>query len=318
MDYCYNVCENDSFYLNWNYEYFLKNKSIMGMKYDYSSKEMAINKFDCDSKSFTPTEKINQINYENFKQVTYFSEYFTCGFVIDAENKQFSKTSKFPYLISEIDGNYITSCTLNNKIYIFHSRTWDYETGVFIFDIETNKFNDSDFEHNSEYIQDDGNDDDDTWSESDIVSKYTNKFKNLHKKEITSCYVYNNDIILNVRDNDVNKICKYDPMTDNLTEMLITTDLHDIKINNNILFGKHWGERNVLYIYNITEKQFIIKYEICNQDEIVIFWELSGGKLFVMSNKYVYPYGQIYKENHDDDCKIRNFKIKQFDINAMI
>jgi hypothetical protein len=64
---------------------------------------------------------------DKVKQVNFFYDHTTYGYLYDLENQEYTKTSEFPYLISEIDGNVITYTIHDNKIYLCHSHTEDYD-----------------------------------------------------------------------------------------------------------------------------------------------------------------------------------------------
>ena len=347
MEYHHIITENDSFYSNWNTHYFFDNNVITGiqmhhypielMRMNNGFKNITMNTFNCETNTFTPNEELTFVNYENLKEITHFFDYITYIYVFDTKNKQYAKTSEFPYLISEIDGNYITSCRLGNKIYIFHSITWDYETGVFIFDIETNTFNNADFTHLNKSDSDHENDfecdycDGCEKCEKEIIPNYTNKFIHLHKMEIVDCTTYENDIIINFTDdNETTKICKYNPETDELIELLPvlkTTDQshrefpHKIELNDGKLFGQNWYHKdNLLHFYDVDKKELIKKYAVCNENELIEFWSQQDKELIVICRIFerVDIHKQIYKETHEDEFKTRSLQIKKFNIDKML
>lgn len=367
MEYCYDVTEKDSFFLNWNTRYFQSKNIIVGITTVYDdindwknhSYKLIINSFNINTKEFTSNEKFECVDYVHIKNVDIFYEYITCNVVIDIINKQYSITNEFPYLISEIDGNHITECKLNDKLYVFHSKTYEYETGAFIFDIKNNTYNHSDFKHDENFIHESDSEESEVIDEKDLddvidslfpdneliedntedvkndeygvaedgenkvventedkIVRYTNRFKNLHDKDITDCYVSNNIIFLSIDDqNDQNKVYKYDPITDNLTE-IITSCGAQIKIIDNLLFERNWDHK--VNIHDIESQKIISSFDICDKDQIVRHWDIYDNKLITICENYKNPYGQIYQESHDQECKQQNLKIVVFNIDDLI
>lgn len=301
MNYSYDITKKDSFYNNWNVKYFKYKDDIIALKnYGYKINKIYIKTFNINTKQFTSNEKLTYVEYENLKDITYLYNDLEYGIVVDIANKQWSNTTKYPYFISEIDGNAITICKLHDKFYIFHSHTENYETGVFIFDIKNNTFNNSDFRLNELYHSDDS---DDSNSESEMVPVYTNTFKNLHDKTVYYSCVNDNQIILNIEDD----IYKYDG---ELTDLNLKSDFA-IKVSNNMLYGLY---KNKVNIYNIHSKNLIKTIEICDDNEQILYWEIYNDQLIIICEKYVNPYGQIYKETHNEEFKSRNMKIKSYSL----
>ncbi len=222
---------------------------------------------------------------DKLQKVDYFCDLLNVGYMVDIDNKQYSKTCEFPHMISIIDGNFITSCILGNKIYIFYSYTEDYESGVFIYDIDKNIFNTSDI-----------------YNENG-----TNRFKNLHNKNITGCCVDKDKIILNIRDIELNNntISVYDPITDTFTENKRTMDFHDIKIHNGVIYGFNWNTRNLIYR---IDSSIIIG---CEQDEIILFWTFNDNQLIIIYEKYENPFGQIYQNIRQRHCKLKYINLNK-------
>ncbi len=234
--------------------------------------------------------------------MTFFYDYITYGYLYDIQNQEYTKTSKFSFLISEIDGNAITHVIKDDKIYVFHSHTEYYETGVFIYDIKTNTWNAQDFMPNPLYVEN-NNDDDDTEEEP----CNTNRFKTLHQKDILSCHVYNHQLLLNVHDGETCGIYQYDIETDTLVKLFETVPLFETQITNDILYGYHYSERHGLHTYDLINYQHNI-ISFCDKNELVRYWDMSIR--LILTEKYVNPYGQIYKENRDDEAPSRQRKIK--------
>lgn len=126
MNYSYDIINKDSFYNNWNVKYFKHEDNIIVVNnYDYEeSTKLYIKTFNIITKQFTSNEEFNYVNNEILKDIVYLYNDYTYGIILDVVNKQWSKTSNYPYFIREIDGNYITICKSFDKFYIFHSHTW--------------------------------------------------------------------------------------------------------------------------------------------------------------------------------------------------
>lgn len=182
--------------------------------------------------------------------------------------------------------------------------------GVFIFDIKTKTFNNSDFRLNELYINlsEDSKSDDHTYSESEIFPEHTNIYEVLHNKNIYYSCTHNNQIYLNIEDD----IYKYD--SGELINLNLKSD-YAIKLSNDILFRLY---KNKVNMYNINTKNIINIIDVCDDNEEILFWEIYDDKLIIICNKYENPYGQIYKETHDEEFKYRNMKIKSYDIKLLL
>ena len=177
--------------------------------------QIGIKMFHIDTKEFIPFEYLTQVPYHELKHIDFFLDKHNKGFVMDVVNKQYAYTTNFPFNIYEIDGNMITSCIdkNNNKIYIFYSYTDEYQTGIFIFDIQSNSY--------------------------DIVDDAF-----FYDKDISSCVVYGDTILINMNDT----IYNYNTM-----EKLF--DLVDITYHNQdiVIFG------NKLLV---TDKKYVNVYDL--------------------------------------------------------
>lgn len=226
------ITEQHSFYRNWNGHYFLHQDNIV-----YISPDLKMKIYNIKTKKFT-SESLTQVNYQDLK-VDYLYHDHDHAVVIDVINKQWARTTNFPYFISEIDGNYITTCK-KDHYYIFHSHTEQYETGVFIFDIQNNSY---------EHVE---------------LKQLT---------DIISCAVYNHKIFLNV-DGDISE---YNPITHEC-HLILKTPFHnsDIKTNAYLLIE----DKNNIHIYDFKtlvksikiDRDFIRFWDIYD-DQILVLCE---------------------------------------------
>jgi hypothetical protein len=209
-------------------------------------------------------------------------------------------------MISEIDGNCITSCKNGDYIYIFHSHTECYETGIFIFDMRTNMFNNDDFYLSSKQFDvetDSGNDD------IHVNNNFqSNKFSMFHEKDIEDCYVHNGKIFLIIYNNiddakTINDIYLYD-----LHELSLITqmeNIREIRVKDGVIYGR---EDNI--IKYIDSDGMIQTLEICPRNHLPSFWDVYNDKLIVISFLYQNPYGQIYSSTRS----YKELKIMQYTI----
>ena len=310
MDYCYNVTKTDLFYQNLNIPsviYLKYQHKILSVKNVYSEKDpISIGMFDCNDKKFTPDVDLKCVDYADLQTVSCYIIYFTYIILIDVENKEYTRSSPFKYFMEYTDGNYVKSCRIENKIYIFHSVCEYYETGLFIFDISTNKFNDDDFEFTTRNVPDGE-------SDNETESIFINRFKNLHGTDISSCCT-DNGVLYIVRDN---KLHSYDPITDEISEVLMS-NIDSIRVKDNMLFGRRWSSPHggILCIKKMgLEKTSIIKFKICEEDELVRFWNIYDDNLVCICAKY-----DLYKlfgpGNCDQDTEI--FRIKRLCIDNIL
>lgn len=289
MDYCYDVVQGDSFYADSKFHYSFYNDKIIGIEmiYDnYSISGLQISTFDCDTKIFTATEVLHEVSYKDFKHVSCYLVDLVYLILIDVENKQYAKGNPFPFMISEIDGNCVEACHNDDTIFIFHSETDGYETGVFIFDIKNNQLNYSDY-----------------WEDFSVITKYTNKFANLHNKTITSCNVHNNIIYVLWHDNDDEelKLSTYDPVNDQFTNILLPipteTWYKDLIVVNNKAYIRG---NNLLCIYDIKSHELLEKKELFNKiGNICYFWMATDQYIaFIVKNYQDSHATQIHKIQH--------------------
>lgn len=273
LQYEYEVKERDSFAKNFNMHHFQYQNLIVGISryYYYSGHRIIVNTFDIETSKFTEFEEFIQVKYEELKNISYMFDMDRI-ILIDMINKQYSCSCNFPFMISEIDGNYITSCRDNDYYYIFHSKTMDYETGVFIFDIKNNSFNEGDFIINEKYR---GQEDNGVGAAEEIYqSQYTNIFTALHHKDISTCCIYNRDIIINIED----KLCKYD-IESNQLSLIIEKDINDMKIFGDLVFIK--GQRN-LDVYDIKINILTKNIIVIENGEYYEHWDYYNDLFIVM------------------------------------
>jgi len=240
--------------------------------FTYDFDELLMIKYHVNDKT-SVKEKLSQVNKVENIDIEY--DLGNCLLLIDIENKQYSKSIEYPYSIREIDGNYITTTRINNKLYIFHSLTYDYQTGVFIFD--GNKFNDKDFYLNHYNIIS-------SYCENNIKYEYHNNFSLLHDKEIvSSCYFDNKHILINIDDDEDNKICLFNSNSYNIKVLFKTKRFRDIKIYKNYLFGLTWS--NKFNIHNIENGELI---KSIKNDNIKIcrFFDFYDDNLVIMFDNH--------------------------------
>ena len=300
MNYCYKINKNDSFYRNCNSVYFKHENLIISIdiNYYFRNNMIKINTYNIDTNEFTPNDIFNKVEYSKLTKVDHIFNANEYGVAIDVQNKMFSNTIKYPYLISEIDGNHVTLCKHNNIFYIFHSEIEIYEIGVFIFDSINNTINNHDF------IEIDS-------------SKITNKFKNIHNKTIISCGIHNDNIILKVDENDDTELVyRYDIKTDCVITLFeiqnLYADYNEINILNNIVYILN---KNNIYTRDANQNKIINKFEICDEKESVIFWDIYNDKLVIICGNYCDFSGIIYS---DEWRTHRNLQIKIFDLELFI
>ena len=246
--------------------------------------ELLMIKCNVNDKTFIK-EKLTHV--DEVKNVDLEYDFGNCLLFIDVENKQCSKSIKYPYLISELDGNYITSTKVHDNIYTFHSFTEMYQTAIFIFN--GNNFNNNDFHLNDNAVMS-------AYCENDGKYQYHNNFLSLHDKEIVdSCYFDNENILINIDGDEDNKICLFNIYNYTIKELFITERFKDIKIYNNYLFGLTWY--NNLNIHNL-ENGNLIKLIENNEIKICRFWDFYNNDLIIMF------------DDHNENKNIQSHKIE--------
>lgn len=326
----YLLKESDSFYYNWNVTYLPYKNYIVAIKYVYENttypfgdlKQIMMSKFDSLTMTSSENVELKYVEHDQLQDVSgSLLRYGYYAYLFDFENQTYGKTCQFPYGIHEIDGNYITTCQANNKIYWFHSSTSDYETGVFIYDIENDKFNEGDFMLTNEDTSYEKIFEYEEPVDKSQQQNHTNRFKSLHDMEISSCCVYNNEIYV-LYDNHFtpnkmdkpkpSKIAKYDPNTDQITEIInevVNGELYACQNKFIISISYHYSETKNTISFCDVESKKIVKGFNFSDDKWIKYAQAYENKIIMMRETWENPYGQIYKENHDDDCKIRNMEI---------
>ncbi len=316
MDYSRSITETDPFHNDMDIEHILWKNLVIGLETVYTQKEpktddptkirwnfdlsidpgISMSGFDCETKEFIPKIPLEYVPYSNLKNKDCFMVHSTFMFVVDVENKQYSKSNQFPFMISENDGNHITACKTNDKIYIFHSYTSNYETGVFIFDLNTNTFNNDDFQTITKTFDcetDSGNED------TYVVENFqTNNFIDIHEKTITDCYVSDNKIYLAI-DGDVYLYENYKCIL-----LLKLGNIQEIRVKDDMKIVRNWYENwHLIHYYKGTE--LIKTREICVKENFVSFWDIYEDKLIVINFIWKNPYGQIYTGDRSrPGCKL--------------
>ena len=169
------------------------------------------------------------------------------------------------------------------------------DTGLFIFNTKTNTFNTEDFTLNPLYTK---NEEDDN---ENYIFEYINQFKNLHEKDILDYCVDEDKIIINLND----RVCEYYPLTDELIEIL-GTETDYIKIAKDKVYCR---KNSTIHIVDIESKE-TKTVQVGDVDKMVRYWDIFDNQLVIITHTYENPYGQIYKKNHDAECRKRNMKIK--------
>lgn len=281
MEYQYEITDKDSFYFNFNARYFQYRGIVVAVNMNDAPRRIIINTFDIESKSFTKNEDLTRVGRKNLKNIDFIDGRFGFAVIIDMTNKSYAISCSFPYLISEIDGNCITSCRTKEKCYIFHSHTMNYGTGVFIYDIENDTINRNDFMVNEKYRNDE---DGAAGAASEVYeSEYTNVFTALHCKDIDNCAIYEDNIIIDIND----KLCVYDFANNILTEVFQTEYKGEMKVCNNYLLVKN--RHGKVYIYDITSQNLIKSIDACDTTgqywEYCHHWDVCGGKLILVTRQ---------------------------------
>lgn len=247
--YQYEVQKNEPLYSLYNMEYFQYQNLIV----TFSRHQFYVFTFNIDTKQFTPLEQYREVRYEELQNKTYMYQYGDCVIIVDFPNKSYAQSCRFPYSISEIDGNYITTCRDEQYFYIFHSHTIDYETGVFIFDIENNTINQKDFYLDERFEQDR----DDVPAMDFYPSEYTNIFTALHQKDISACCFYQGDIFINIEDN----LYFYDIKSNELSLVLNDFYFNDVKVEKDKILMKSYPCQMHLFNGEILRKDIIVYEE---------------------------------------------------------
>lgn len=246
MEYSHAIDENDSFYGNCRGRYFKHEEYIVYVSNLYSG-DLSIKTFNINTKTFTIDEKLIKVDYNNLQNVDVFFDVINKGLVIDVKNKQWAHTSKFPFSITEIDGNCIDTCKFNDNVYIFYSYTDDYQTGSFVFDIKTNTY-------------------------------ITKDLPTLHDKTIASCEIHNNNVVISVK----NRLYTY-----NDGDMIELIDISsecikyrndDIKFYERILLTKKVDH---IYMYDLGNNQFYKSVKICDEG-FIYYFDVYGDKLVIL------------------------------------
>lgn len=243
----YIVTDNDPFYYSVNEEYVLYDEFIISFmwKYDRTDIHNIINKglyystYNLETGKFTsysPLRKVHTAFLKKEKDHFFFFDKLTYNVLIDLKRMEYACSSEYPYCIHIIEGNHIA-----NQLYYrddntmqcltFHSVTDYYETGVFIYDPISNKFNEETFfelEHKNT-SKTHNPDSEEEWSSSEEDNRLyqyepyqnSNKQVNLHKKCIftTCCINEKIYIVYSTEYNNINDdyhLGLYNPFTDAL------------------------------------------------------------------------------------------------------
>lgn len=327
----YLVKEADSFYFDYSVHYFNHKNFIIAIKYLYNINnydeydKISMATYDCNTGIFTKYVDLKKIeDPKNILNISVFDVQISRLYLFDCDNNEYSKSCEFPYNIYEIDGNDIRSCMDNDYIYVFHSITIEYETGLFKYSIKKDTFNNSDFykinmyyQHyliNNKFIDDDNFDHDIDYNKN--IEMYTNKFVNLHKKNIISCYYHKNGLIYILYNefygNDDYTIALYDLMNDKIIKIVSGIKYSDILLTKNeILTIPIYHKHTDICVYNIdgTLKKIIL----LPNDKQTIHAAIVNNNIILLRYLYVNPFGQIYNKDHDE-CGSNHMEIRTINI----
>jgi len=253
MDYCYKIKDTDSF-CHYQMEYIKHNNLIVGLKrvYNNGNREPSfeVTSFDCDTLEFSQSEILQFVDFDKLKTVSNFYEHFTFLYLIDMENKQYTKSSKFPYFITEIDGNAITLCKKDDEIYIFHSHTENYDTGVFIFNIKTNTFDIHHFQDKEMFIVD--------------------------------CYSFNDEIIITGEDG------LYNYQKDSEPILIVNMDNVDqIVFNDDHIITLCGYDPHMLLMGSRDPVKFVKQVAICPAKDYILFLDIYDDKLVAIIGRNI-------------------------------
>ena len=243
MEYCYETHEE------MNIDYQMNGNLLIGTKRGYNGPKLIFHTFNCDTLEIIRDKIPQYVEYCDLKTASSFFVDLRCIYLIDVENNQYAKSCNFPYMIHEIDGNHITYCRQNNHIYIFHSHTESYDTGVFIFDIQNNTLKNP-------------------------------ECKSLHELDIISCCVANDDIRLVLEDG----IYSYDIESDKLMMMIEISNIYNITMTKNVTFVRDFDKHGSIFIGSEMFKQM----EFCPIENIITFFNVYDDKLMSVSLYYDY------------------------------
>lgn len=344
---CYQFSKDDALYSADNRgSEFISTDSIIAqitpkMNSNYETVGMQISCFNYVDNTSFHCSSMQYVEYDNLQNLSAFYVDYDEIYLFDIDNLAYTKSTKMPYPIFYIDGNQICSCRDQDNIYIFHSITQDYQTGVFVFNIKTNQFNNNDFwdlsgedrklQHSSDSPNNNSNSDSD--SEIDyLLPKITNKFNKLHNLTVTACSHHNGTLLISWVDgvrmcpttgSDIHHIAKYDYKQNTISNVLSKRIDYESPINHSsnnelhdnifILFKEMSGYIEIIRLDRPDLESQRIDFPECTDMSYIIHYH--DGKVTMLLEKYVDPYGQIYKESLDDlDLEVRSRKIVQYRI----
>lgn len=270
MDTCY-ITTNSFFKVyHFNYDkYIIAIKFVYNYDNNHTDSKCLMAKYDCQLNIFSDYLEINKI--ENPINLTYFSGFLCTGvselYLFDCIYNLYV-VCRFPYEISEIDGNYITSCLMDVCIYIFHSSTERYNTGVFVYSIKNNTFNCLDFKNKKEKSQ---------------FPIHTNRFNSLHGLDIISCYTAKGELYILYTNHDVDvniyNIGIYDVENDKLKDVICDIKEGEMLVNSSIIFIlPTYTLSNEIYIYDNVRNDKII----FNDKKYIVHCHMVDNTLFVL------------------------------------
>ena len=239
-----NILKEDTIDHNYQHRYFKYKHFIVAIS-SIHHETIYISMYDVNEKSderlFTIHKPLKLVNYENIRNIDVFYDDYNKGLVVDVANCEYAYTTNFPHVIYELDGNCIEYCIDVNKIYIFYSYTEEYQTGLFVFYLHENRYD----------VIDDA-----FW----------------YDKTITSCNIYNNNLLVNSED----KIYNYH----NKEEIIdFTKDKFKYRGNDTLIYKDNILVRDhkYIYVYNLEthDRQKSTKVH----SYFIYFWDTYDDKL---------------------------------------
>lgn len=248
----------------------------------------ALSKYNLDTETFSPYTFLKEVDIYVFKELpeSFFkSNKFLFdvmhNILINIESMQYARYSDFPHPLYWVDGNTIMDCMFNGNCLVFYALTYDYESGLFIYNPKMDRFENkenitldssttkSNYENHWPKGCDDEDDDSEASEEWNYEPEdYSNEYVNLHKKNIFSCCEADNRlyILYNIETDPTDMLTEkgrpdylglYNPFTD---------DLHTIGIYKYINSLCYDGRDNILLI----SPDGVIKHNINTHEEMYI------------------------------------------------
>lgn len=261
----------------------------------------ALSKYNLDTDEFTPYSFLKEVDISVFKQLPssffesdkfLFDSMGVCkNILVNIETMQYAYSSEFPHSVYWIDGNIILEHIHRGMCLTFYALTYDYESGLFVYNPKTDSFNNdqiiplgdatkSNYKDHCPIDDSDDEDDEDCEEWNYEPEDFTNKYINLHKKIVGCCCdVENRLYIIYAIEYDgisTNYLGLYNPFTDDLS----TLGVYKQDIN-----GLCYDGKDVLLITN----NGIIRHDYITHNEIYTKFEETEGIKPIM-------YSWVYKD----------------------